>query len=152
MGCPNQFMPVTLVRNITNADQLNSFSNRKICDVEEFSIDTLYGKAKAWKGSTEEEYFSLLFVNGMLTLCISEREMFLGTVAIAVAMTKKLKEAVEVSKVDELVGLQMTQTYTDSGEMNEDIKKITLKDCMKVLRWKLKPNAKIFFDNFLTGY
>jgi len=145
-------MPTKLIRNIANAKQLDSFANRKICDVEEFSITTMYGNAKAWKGSTETEYFSLLFVNGMLTLCISEREMFLGTEPIAVAMAKKLKESVELSKVDELAGLQMTQSYTDSGEMDNDIKNITLKDCMGVLQWKLKRNAKIFFDNFLTGY
>lgn len=145
-------MPVKLVRNTTNADELDSFANRVICDVEEFSIDTVYGKAKAWKGSVEEEYFSLLFVNGMLTLCINEREMFMGTEPIAVAMSKPLKDAVEMSKIDEQDGLQMTKDYTESGKMDDDIKNITLKDCMKILRWKIKPDAKIFFDNFLTGY
>jgi hypothetical protein len=140
---------VELIRNTSNATELDNLAQRVVCDIQEFSLnDTVLGPVKAWKGSTEEEYFSLLFNNGMLTLCISEREMFLGTEPIGVAMVTELREAVDVSKTNEGMGLKLTQLYTRGGKLEEDVKNITLSDCLEVLGWEVKDGVKIFFDNF----
>lgn len=139
---------VKLIRNTSNATELDNLTQRVICNVEEFSLGTILGPVKAWKGSTEEEYFSLLFNNGMLSLCINEREMFLGTEPIGIAMVEELREAVDVSKTNEGLGLELTQLYTCGGKLEEDVKNITLGDCLEVLGWELKEGAKIFFDNF----
>lgn len=140
---------VKLIRNTSNAKELDKLSNRKVCNIEEFCMESMLGPIKAWKGSTDEEFFSLLFTNGMLSICIDEREMFLGTEAIGVAMATELKEAIEVAKTDEQKGVELTQQYT-SGKSNEDTKNITLDDCLEVLGWELKDGVKIMFDNYLS--
>lgn len=141
---------IKIIRNTSNAEELNKLSKKKVCNVEEFELKTLLGPAKFWKGSTEEEYFTLLFTNGMLTLCFNEREMLLDQDPVGVGMVAELREAVDISKTDEAKGLKLTQTYTDSPKFDEDVKNITLCDVLEVLGWELKDGAKIMFDSFLS--
>lgn len=140
-----------LVRNTSNAEELDKLKGKVVGNVEEFSFDDVFdGPIKAWKGSTESEFFHLLFTNGMLSLCISEREMFLNDDPIGIAMTPALREAVEVSKTDDNKGLELTRTYTDGNQLKEDVENLTFGDVLNVLGWKQKTGAKLFFDNFIS--
>lgn len=141
---------VKIIRNTSNTEELDKLSKRKVCNVEEFELETLLGPAKFWKGSTEEEYFTLLFTNGMLTLCFNEREMLLDQDPVGVGMVAELREAVDVSKTDEAKGLELTQAYTGGPKFEGDVKNITFGDALEVLGWEMKDGAKIMFDNFLS--
>jgi hypothetical protein len=137
---------VKIVRNTSNADELDSLRNKKVCNIDEYTADTIFGSGRGWMGSTENEFFHILFINGMLSICISEREMLLDQNGVGVGMTKELRQAVNVSKVDEEAGLLLTKEYSSSGRMDEDMDNITLKDVLEALGWELKDGAKIHYE------
>lgn len=140
-----------LIRNTSNAEELDKLKGKIVGNVEEFSLNDDYlGPTKAWKGSTEEEYFSLLFTNGMLSLCISEREMYLTKDPIGVAIAPALSEAVKISDVDDVKGLELTKLYTDGNQSKEDVENLTFGDILEILGWKQKTGSKLFFDNFIS--
>lgn len=140
-----------LARNTSNAEELDKLKGRVVDSIEEFHLDLFpVGKCKAWRGSTLEEFFSIMFTNGMLTLCINEREMLLHNDTIGVAMAPILREAVDISKEDEEKGLLLTKTYTNGGQMDEDIKNLEFNDVLEVLGWTMKDGTKFKIDNFLS--
>ena len=137
---------VKIIKNACSVERLESLRNKKVCNVEEYQSETIFGPGRSWKGSTEEEFFYILFINGMLSLYISEREMLLEEKGIGVGMTPELADAVNVSKTDETAGLLLTSKYTSSGKMDDDMVNITFDDILKTLDWELMPGVEIRFE------
>jgi len=136
---------IKIIKTTKNVEILESLRNKKVCSVEECPTETVFGPGRAWKGSTENEFFYILFIDGMLSLYISEREMLLEEKGIGVGMTPELQEAVDVSKIDKNDGLALTKKYTSSGKMDEDMANITLDDILETLDWKLAEGVEMQF-------
>ena len=137
---------IKIIKTTKNVEILESLRNKKVCSVEECPAETVFGPGRAWKGSTENEFFYILFIDGMLSLYISEREMLLEEKGIGVGMTPELSDAVNVSKSNENAGLALTKKYTSSGKMDEDMANIMLDDILETLDWKLDEGVEIQFE------
>lgn len=122
--------------------------NKIVQDVTEFCILSLAGKHRSWQGSTEKEYFSVVFINGVLSVSISEREMRLLEEARIYALSTEMIKA--ANEVDEIRRTEMVYNYLNTTFIS-DIKEITFEDVMKVLNWKPKNNLKIGFDDLLLS-
>jgi len=103
-------------------------------DVSEYSeiSNIQFGNYKAWFGSTETEYFSIIFVRAILTISIAEREMELGKKTINYAILTKL--------YNNLDNKSKEQAESDFIKYNmygykEDLKHVTFDDIMTVLKW-----------------
>lgn len=113
--------------------------NRVVCDVTEYRFTTeQFGKVISWRGSVNEEYFSLLFVKGLLEVSLAEREMKLGETGLHYALTER---AFNVS--DDPV---VAANQYGIAEMNDDVERLTFVDILVALNWKYAPNVKIWHD------
>lgn len=113
--------------------------NRVVCDVTEYRFTTeQFGKVISWRGSVSDEYFSILFVKGLLEVSLAEREMQLGNASVHYALTER---AFNVSPDP----IQAANQYGIT-EINDDVERMTFVDIMVALNWKYAPNVKIYHD------
>lgn len=144
-------MKLRLFDSVTDS-QLKRLQNKKICDVTEIVVASSVGYYKGWTGSTEEKWFSIVFVKGVLTVSVEEREMYLGKFPINLALSDTLEEM--LSPPVTATKNMMVDMYNSSLYL-EDLRKITFKDIMKLLKWKfLNRNVKVqehFLSESLTN-
>jgi hypothetical protein len=140
---------VKLVISEFDESTIDKIANRKVCDVVEYDMDTLLGPMKAWKGSVEEEYFSLIFADGIVSLAINGQEMMLGSEATNIAMAEELHEANLIADNNYEAAIQLIQDYR-SEKFYQDCKEILFDDICKLLNWTKKPDMKYHKDLLLN--
>ena len=108
--------------------------NRVVCDVcESRTINPIAGKMVSWRGSVENEYFSILFLGGRLMISLVERECQLGHVSVIYAISETLDYLKDFGNVH-------------SASINKDIDEISFTDVMVALNWRYAENAKVDYD------
>ena len=124
------------------------FQRRVVCDVTESHItDPLLGKMASWRGSVNEEYFSILFVKGMLTIALAERECQLSYSAINYAMSECLFKALKENK-EEILKTDATFDYYTKQSVKEQ-NEVHFIDIMVALNWNYGERAKIYYDTLM---
>lgn len=114
----------------TPKEEIQRVQNRKVMDVEEYNDTGVFGDYKAWRGSTETEYFYIVFMKGVVTLILEEREMLIGSNIICYAtLTKLVKMAKRADSVEWF-------TKYNATEYRDDLKSTTFEDIMVSLKWK----------------
>jgi hypothetical protein len=132
-------MKFEILETVT-ADQKKKLQDKKVCDVTEMVLPSIIGYYKGWIGSTEEEYFSIVFVKGIITVSLEEREFRLGREPINYSVVDSLHESLIgpiTAAKKTTVDLYNTKLYLD------DVKLLTFKDVMKSLKWKLDTGVEV---------
>lgn len=110
----------------------------------EYRMKSLFGELINWRGSTETEYFSIIFIKGVLTASVEEREMLLGTTGVNVAMSQKLADMFMAAKT-ELTQTEAALEY-NRKHYKKEFDEASFTDVMVLLDWKYAPNAKVDYD------
>lgn len=131
-------------KTIVPAEIAGLLSGRVVCDVCERHLTVpMVGKVVNWRGSVEQEYFSITFLRGVLTLSLVEREMLLGHNALNIAMVEPLASVVQGG--DSIAAVEATYNY-NLKQSEKDVNTISFTDVMVALSWRYAPNAKIDYD------
>ena len=88
---------------ITSAAIADGMKGRVVCDVCEYHpTHPAFGKLTTWRGSTETEYFRIVFVKGMLTISLAEMERQIAQPenTINYAVSSNLKAALDKTTED----------------------------------------------------
>lgn len=114
--------------------------DRVVCDITElrlnnFEQDPTLGKIVSWRGTVNDEFFSILFVKGLLEISLVEREMLLGQNLIFYARTELSDNANNNANI--------SYSLKDSNLEQDNI---TFVDVMVTLKWKYAPNVKFYHD------
>ena len=118
--------------------------NRVVECVTKSSENNLaYGKISVWRGALKDEYFSIMFVGGVIVVSIEEREMELGKNSVTYAESQSLLDTAELVKGSspEMQG-SIQLEYKDvisKREQNE----ITFADLMFIFNWQYAEGAKV---------
>lgn len=129
-------------------ENLIRLQKKVVCNVTElFAPSNIVGSYKGWLGSTEEEYFSIVFVNGILTISLEEREMCLGWRSLSYAIIDTVADA--YSGKASVAKNILVQEY-DLHLYLKDLNEIKFKDVMKTLKWKLKSKKVKVDEHFLN--
>lgn len=131
-------------KEIKPPDVSETVKHRIVCDVCESRHVSLYGEFINWRGSTETEYFSIIFLKGILTVSIDEREMRLGQDPMNFALSAKLAELFATAKGD-IEQTAMAVKYSRE-EYKKELDAVSFTDVMVVLQWKYAPDAKIDYN------
>lgn len=125
------------------------FQNRVVCDVTDYHVDTSVGPASSWRGSVAEEYFSIMFLRGILTVSLVERECQLGHDAVNYAMSETLANSLKVAGDNAIMTTEANFNYNLKQSQKEQ-KEISFTDVMVVLGWQYKEGAYIHHDMLMT--
>ena len=125
------------------------FHNRFVCDVIENRLTTLPEPIVSWRGSVAEEYFSVMFLRGILTVSLSERECQLGYNAVNYAMSEALSQALSVAGDNSIMTTEAHFNYNTNRGIKEQ-KEISFTDVMVVLGWQYKDESVKVDYNPLT--
>jgi hypothetical protein len=111
-------------------EELSRIQNQKVMDVEEYNETGAFGEFKAWRGSTELAYFYIVFMKGVVTVILEEREMLIGTrITTYATLTKVTNEANKPDPAEWFIKYNTT-------EYKDDLKTLKFKDVMVSLKWK----------------
>ena len=120
--------------SVTNPKDIESVQNRKVMDVTEYTEPSpVGGKYKAWTGSTEMEFFSIMFMRGILTVSLNERECEAGQNIVNYGMLASLQ--------DRMLKMTHEQAARYLFEYNmslyeEDMNNLSFNDVMTALNWE----------------
>lgn len=149
------------ILSTVSQSEVERISNKKVETVEEFHEQTNLGwyKAghkpwcKAWSGTTENEFFFIVFSHGMLTISLEEREMMIFRKPCTIAMEEKLAQSLKENCVDEnSVHADLLKANYNDEHGFKDTEEITFQDVMDVLKWELAhrdvqvKKGMLFFD------
>jgi len=145
----SELHPKFTIVSITPKEEIERVQNRKVMDVSEYEETSPIGLGdyKAWNGSVEMEYFSIIFMKGVMTISLAEREMDLIDKPINYAILTKLHNLLKTKT--KLECMQTYAMYNNEG-YKDDLKSITFNDIMKALKWtfhseKVKVKKGIIF-------
>lgn len=132
-------------------DVLDRIQNKVVCDVTEYHIKSPMGSVLNWRGSVLEEYFSILFLRGVMTVSVEARECLIGSHCINYGMSEKLIESLEKDSQrhkgkSKLTGFPENDYLKSEAEI--EIKAVTFTDIAAALNWKFSPNFKQYVDYF----
>jgi hypothetical protein len=135
-----------LVSLETVLTEVKDYKNRKVCDVIEYDMYSATGvRYKAWIGSTEEAYFTMMFVGGYLTLSLQERECHLGMDIQRMACVEPLWNLIDEGQ--SVPGMQIAIADYMTKYHNKEIDEITFEMAMDVMGWSyVSPSVKLSID------
>ena len=122
--------------------------NRVVCDVCEYRhTHPVFGPFVVWRGSVAEEWFTIMFMRGILTISLAERECQVGENIIHYAMSEVMAKCYNTGKngATPIGEVEAVAEYL-AKTMPKEIAEISFTDVMVVLNWKYSPNAKIDYD------
>ena len=97
-----------------------------------------------WRGETEDGYFIVCFLDGLLSVSFSEREMFLlytmknvGITANAYASMINTQSNPFEKMTEDPISTYLNEQYL------EEVKNLTFQDVLDFLGWKIKDDIKI---------
>jgi hypothetical protein len=132
---------------ILKPEEAIKFQNRVVENVlMVHAMNPAYGKIKQWRGATEEEYFIIMFVQGVLVISLSEREMLLGSNITRYAMTDFLSGALKTFEKSDLAGITSVASSYNQHVFPLDEKEITFDDVMTAFKWVAAPKMKVDED------
>jgi len=103
----------------------------------------LLGKISVWRGTLKEEFFTVMFVGGVVVVSVAEREMKLGDPSINYAESQSMLDTAEAVKTASEEGKVLLQSnYRDVVAKNEQ-DTITFADLMFILKWEYVEGAKV---------
>ncbi len=125
-------------------EQATPLQNRMVeCVTKSTAIHPIYGKYVMWRGTTELEFFTVMFVGGVLVLSLAEREFNLVDSAINYAESQTLLDTAELVKGSSPeMQVELQRNYSGviaKREQNE----ITFADVMFILKWQYVEGAKV---------
>lgn len=121
--------------------EAKTLQDRVVEQVTEYrTTHPLFGKMASWRGAVALEYFSIVFVRGVLVVSVVERECQLGHIASNYATTKTLTKALDAMDTDEkkLSAQEIYNNTVSDSEQNE----ITFDDILAILDWRYAQFAK----------
>jgi hypothetical protein len=141
-------MDFVILKTVT--DELRKrIEKKKVCNVVEYILLSHAGPYKGWLGSVEDEYFSITFVKGIVSISLDEREMRLGWTINNYGMVEHLHKIL-VSKNIKFETIQkLADAYNLIGA-DHDTMNITFHDVMKVFNWKFKSRKVKVEEHFLN--
>lgn len=142
-----KFTLLTLFRD----EEKKRIQGKKVCDVVEFVIPSDLGYYKGWIGSTENEFFNIALVKGVLSISLEEREMCVGWKITNVAMITHLHKLITSTKINAVDIAKILDTYNHK-DCDADVKDVKFSDVMKVLKWKFKSRKVKVDEHFLNSY
>jgi len=142
---PQLFMNVKLIFNDNEKlERISSIMNKVIHDVTEFRIRSSSIKYVGWSGTVGEEYFSIVFTAGVITVSISERSMLVGQEYVTPLISKKLLSAQSTknpTKKIELFSLYLGKHH------HEELEAINFNEIMEKLKWTfLSEKVKVQYN------
>ena len=109
-------------------------------------INPTFGKMTTWRGSLENEYFSIMFICGILVVSVVEREMQLGDISVSYAESESLTKAINtINGADDATVEKIREEYNQNTSKKEQ-DEITFDDVMLTLNWRYAPLAKVDED------
>jgi len=131
--------------------QYESVKNRLIEYVTEYKIKSIDGKKYVgWYGTTETEFFSIVFVGGVVSVSLAERQMQIGESYCLPLIVSKLEKAALID--DQMEKIRILSKY-NLNYANRDLEKATFKDIMKPLGWKFaSKKVKVQYDLVESGF
>ena len=122
--------------------ELDRLQNKLVEDVMEYHENSIYGSYKLWTGSTEEQYFSIYLMRGVMTIALCPCELFLIDNIITYAMYESLTDIISKHKNNqEKLRFAAENYYLEKCET--EITLTTFDGVMECLKWKFKGNVKV---------
>lgn len=131
-------------KTILPVEQALTYQNKMVEYVcKSVTIHPALGKLTTWRGALETEYFSVMFVGGILVVSVVERELHLGHISVSYSESESLIKATsDLDGINDTEKDKLRQEYnlnTSKKEQDE----ITFDDVMLSLNWNYVPFAKI---------
>ena len=130
--------------NPVNKDKIEALLGKKVeCVTQSKRLNNAGVPFIGWTGTTEDEFFMMAFVIGVLTIAISEREQCL-TYADALSVVGFSEDCYNRLTVATKAGRPITaeeyQRVVDynTNVYHKEIESLEFKDVMKLLKWKWK--------------
>lgn len=147
--------PSATVKFVLNLppEQSTLFQNRTVCDVTEYRINhPAVGKMASWRGSVETEYFNIVFVKGMLTVSLAERECQVADLdhTFNYAMSEHLKQALDKATGNDAVSALEARYNFEQVQEPKDQEAISFTDVMVALNWRYRPGVKVDYDMLMV--
>jgi len=139
-------MSVTFIINPNQeVSKSESVKDRVIEYVTEYKIKSIDGKKYAgWYGSTETEYFSIVFVGGVVSISLAERQMKIGEDYCLPLIVSRLKSVAITNDNNKKLVVLGNYNYKHA---NKDLDRVSFKDVMKPLGWKFaSKKVKVQYD------
>jgi len=126
------------------------FQNRVVCDVIEYKMTSAVGPACIWRGSVEAEYFTITFLNGILTISLSEREYQLGGEnAVNYAISNTFDSLIKIAGDNAVMSAEAKYNYI-LKQWPKEQKEVSFTDVMVALNWTYKAGVKIDYDMLIN--
>jgi hypothetical protein len=138
------YMSKLQILTSVSKEDVERIQNKKVLDITEFDeySSIVFGYYKYWMGSTEEHYFSICYIKGLLSISLEEREMFLGKFPINYAIATELIDAMSDVKNDQQAAFDVADKYNLNGYL-KTYKEIKVEDVLEVLKWEKSENVKV---------
>lgn len=132
-------------------EQALPLQNRIVEDVVKSSSEhPLLGKISIWKGSLKEEFFSVMFLGGVVVVAIAEREMQLGDPSINYAESQSLLDTAELVRGSSPEVQSDLQKNYHNVTAKKEQEEITFADLMFILKWEYVDGAKVDESDLLA--
>jgi hypothetical protein len=106
------------------------------------TIHPIFGKMTTWRGALENEYFSILFIGGVLVVSVAEREYQLGHVSVNYAESKSLLDMAELIKGSSSeMKIELQKDYNVISKKEQD--EVKFEDLLPILDWRYAQFAKV---------
>jgi len=132
-------------------DRAKTFQGKSVEFVCKTFNNSFFGKFPSWRGSLENEFFTLCFVAGELEVSVSECEFYLGdprfttTYAHSRSM-RDLEKPTEGMDAEETLRIyqKRIEYFQTIGQIEQE--SVSLSDIMVVLNWTYAKSAKVDED------
>lgn len=118
-------------------EEAAKWQNRKVEYVSKStSLHPTFGKFSTWVGALENEYFTILFLGGVIILSVAEREFILGQNNLVFAEATSLLQATELIKGSTPEIQQDIQNQYNTIVSLQEQNEITFNNLMSILNWQ----------------
>lgn len=125
-------------------EEAAKWQNRKVEYVSKStSLNPTFGKFSTWVGALENEYFTILFLGGVIILSVAEREFILGQNNVVFAETISLLQAAELIKGSTPEIQQNIQNQYNTIVSLQEQNEITFDNIMSILNWQYTDEAVV---------
>jgi len=126
-----------------DAEKASTLQNRMVECVNKTTFNhPLYGKISVWCGALENEYFSILFMGGVITVSVDAREFNIDKVSTVYAESQSLLDMSELVKGSTPeVQLQLRNNYLAITDREQS--EMTFADLMFILNWQYVEGARV---------
>jgi len=113
------------------------------CVTKTSTQHTIFGKVNIWRGALTEEYFSVMFIGGVVVVSVSERECHIGEKTVSYAESQSLLDTAELVKGSAPEMQQELQKHYNEVIAKKEQDEVTFADMMFILNWQYVEGAKV---------